>query len=234
MILKSIIIDDDIMARNALERLCLKNHNIELLGIFDDGESALKFLENTDPDLIFLDIEMPQLSGLELLNRLAYLPMIIFTTSSPEYAYDAFEFHAVDFLKKPISLVRFEQAVNKASDKLEKKRQAIRTMSDLSEEIYIKEEGRYVRIPCADILFFENVGDYIRVKTINGQHIIYGTLKSVDERLNDARFLKVHRTYIVNLSKIKDIEENSLVIDKTVIPISRANKAELMGRLRIL
>ena len=103
-----------------------------------------------------------------------------------------------------------------------------------ADEIYVKEDGRYIRVPCDDILFFENVGDYIRVKTSKSQYIIHGTLKSIDEKLNDARFLKVHRTYIVNLSKIKDIEENSLVIDKSVIPISRANKGELLGRLKIL
>lgn len=233
MVIKCIIVDDDLMARKALERLCLKNPSIELLGIFEDGETALSFLERNDPDLIFLDIEMPGLSGIEMLNQLAYLPLIIFTTSRPDYAYDAFEFQAVDYLKKPISMLRFEQAVNVALDKLEK-RFAVTKVPDESKEIYVKEEGRYIRVPCEEILFFENVGDYVRIKTTKGQHIIYGTLKSVDERLNDSRFLKVHRTYIVNLSKIKDIEENSLVIDKTVIPISRSNKAELMGRLRIL
>lgn len=233
MVLKCIIVDDDIMARKALERLCLKNPSIELLGIFDNGQSALNFLEYNDPDLVFLDIEMPELSGIDMLRQLPYLPMIIFTTTKTDYAYDAYEFHAIDYLKKPISLVRFENAINMALDKLEK-RLTVTRVPDESKEIYVKEEGRYVRVPCEEILFFENVGDYVRVKTTRGQHIIYGTLKSVDERLNDSRFLKVHRTYIVNLSKIKDIEENSLVIDKTVIPISRANKAELMGRLRIL
>ncbi len=233
MILKCIIVDDDIMARKALERLCQKNPSIELLGIFENGQSALDFLETKDPDLIFLDIEMPELSGIEMLNRLPYLPMVVFTTTKTDYAYEAYEFQAIDFLKKPISLVRFEQAINIALEKLEKKLSFPR-IEDSSKEIYVKEEGRYIRIPCEEILFFENVGDYVRVKTTKGQHIIYGTLKSVDERLNDARFLKVHRTYIINLSKIKDIEENSLVIEKTVIPISRSNKAELMGRLRIL
>ena len=111
------------------------------------------------------------------------------------------------------------------------KRQNFRSESN---EIYVREDGRYIRVPCEEILFFENVGDYVRVKTLRNQHIIHGTLKSIDEKLNDSRFLKVHRSYIINLSKIKDIEENSLVIDKTVIPISRANKGELLGRLKIL
>ncbi|MFN4254841.1 MAG: LytR/AlgR family response regulator transcription factor [Saprospiraceae bacterium] len=102
------------------------------------------------------------------------------------------------------------------------------------EAIYVRENNRLVRVPCDEILYFENVGDYIRIKTTSGQHIIHGTLKSLEERLDDPRFQKVHRTYIVNLAKIKDIEEGSLIIEKTVIPVSRAHRAELMSRLRVI
>lgn len=230
MNLKCIVVDDDHMARKALERLCEKKDSLDLVGIFENGRDALNYLEKEAVDLMFLDVEMPELSGLELLNLVPVLPMIIFTTSKTEYAYDAFEFQAVDYLRKPLTLLRFEHAVNKAMELMQKRQVA----QAEAEEIYIKEDGRYIRIPCEEILFFENVGDYIRIKTQKGQHIIHGTLKGVDEKLNDSRFVKVHRTYIINLSKIKDIEENSIVIDKTVIPISRAHKADLMGRLKVL
>ncbi len=229
--MKCIIVDDDLMARKALERLCEKNRSLELLVTFENGQTALDFLTNTSGvDLLFLDIEMPILSGIEVLEKLAVVPMVIFTTTRTDYAYEAFEFNAIDYLRKPITAPRFDQAVDKALTFLQK-RQVFQAEAN---EIYVREDGRYIRVPCDDILFFENVGDYIRVKTIKSQYIIHGTLKSIDEKLNDARFLKVHRTYIVNLSKIKDIEENSLVIDKSVIPISRANKGELLGRLKIL
>lgn len=231
MKMKCIIVDDDLMARKALERLCEKNRSLELLVTFENGQTALDFLTNTSGvDLLFLDIEMPILSGIEVLEKLAVVPMVIFTTTRTDYAYEAFEFNAIDYLRKPITAPRFDQAVDKALTFLQK-RQVFQAEAN---EIYVREDGRYIRVPCDDILFFENVGDYIRVKTIKSQYIIHGTLKSIDEKLNDARFLKVHRTYIVNLSKIKDIEENSLVIDKSVIPISRANKGELLGRLKIL
>lgn len=231
MKLKCIVVDDDLMARKALERLCEKNRNLEWVDTFENGKTAVDFLSNTLLiDLMFLDIEMPILSGIEVLEKLSVIPMVIFTTSRTNYAYEAFEFNAIDYLRKPITAPRFDQAVDKALNVLQK-RQVFQAEAD---EIYVKEDGRYIRVPCDDILFFENVGDYIRVKTIKSQYIIHGTLKSIDEKLNDARFLKVHRTYIVNLSKIKDIEENSLVIDKSVIPISRANKGELLGRLKIL
>ena len=146
-----------------------------------------------------------------------------------------FQFQAIDYLQKPITIQRFEQAIQKAVDIISKKKALSEArFSNNTPEIYVKEDGRLIRVPCDDILFFENVGDYVRVKTLKGQHIIHGTLKGVDESLGDPRFLKVHRSFIVNLSKIKDIEENSLVIEKTVIPISRANKNELMGRLKVL
>ncbi|MBL7815566.1 MAG: response regulator transcription factor [Saprospiraceae bacterium] len=236
MTLNCIIVDDDLMARKALERLCGKNPNIKIVGVFENGKIALDYLAvNEEPDLIFLDVEMPELTGIDLIKYLPDLPMVIFTTSKTEYAFDAFQFQALDYLQKPITLPRFEQAVQKAIDQFNKKNTSTATdFSSTTHEIYVKEDGRLIRVACDDILFFENVGDYVRVKTNKGQHIIHGTLKGVDERLNDARFLKVHRSFIVNLSKIKDIEENSLVIEKQVIPISRANKSELMGRLKIL
>ena len=230
MILKCLIVDDDLMARKSIERLCEKNEHLQLLGTFDNGNDALVYLEKETVDLLFLDIEMPELSGIELLNQLIALPMVIFTTSKTEYAFDAFEFQAIDFIKKPITAQRFEQAVTKAFETV-KKRQIYKTQTN---DIYVREDGRFIRVPCDDIQFFENVGDYVRVKTIKTQYIIHGTLKSIDEKLNDSRFLKIHRSFIINLDKIKDIEENSLVIEKTVIPISRANKSELMARLKVL
>lgn len=230
MVLKCIVVDDDLMARKAVERLCEKNEQLHLLGTFEGANDAMAFMEKEAIDLLFLDIEMPNLSGIDMLNQLAVLPMVIFTTSKTEYAFDAFEFQAIDYLKKPVTTQRFEQAVTKAFEAVQK-REAYQAKTN---DIYVREDGRLVRVSCDEILFFENVGDYVRVKTSKGQHIIHGTLKSIDEKLNDARFLKIHRSFIINLDKIKDIEENSLVIEKTVIPISRANKAELMGRLKVL
>jgi DNA-binding LytR/AlgR family response regulator len=234
--IQCIIVDDDPLARKSLERLCLRQESLALAGAFERAADAISFLEETeDPvDLIFLDVEMPEMTGIEFLDRLTVMPMVIFTTSNPEYAFDAFEYKAIDFLKKPISIPRFDQAVAKALEISSKNQDYLSTSAGNSNELYIKEDGRYIRVNCDEILFFENVGDYIRIKTTTGQHIIHGTLKAIDDKLKDPRFLKVHRTYIVNLSKIKDIEEGTLVIDKTVIPISRAHRQELMSRLKIL
>lgn len=238
---RCIIIDDELMARKAVERLCAKHDELKVVANFENAQAALDWLDqNPDStDLVFLDMEMPGLSGLEFLEQAPTIPAVIFTTANAEYAFDAFEHRATDFLKKPIAPPRFEAAVSRAQEKLRTKTASTSTSPNAfgqagSGEIFVRENGRYVRIPCEDILFFENVGDYVRVKTVTGQHIIYGALKSVDEKLTDSRFLKVHRSYIVNLQKIKDIEETTLVIDKTVIPISRAHRGELMSRLNVL
>ena len=231
--LKCLIIDDDAMARTALKHLCGKQDVLEITGVFESAEETLAFLSeaNNEVDLLFLDIEMPGISGIELLDRLPVLPMVIFTTSKADYAFDAYEYGAIDFLKKPITQPRFEQAIQKVSQI----QQANQQFQAHSENLFVRTEGKYVRLSCEEILYFENVGDYVRIKTTSGaSHIIHGTLKGIDDRLNDPRFLKVHRSFIINLDKIVDIEENTLVIDKKVIPISRAHKPVLINRLRIL
>ncbi len=230
MVLNCIIVDDDLMARKGLERLCTKSELLNTIGICENATAALELLSKEPIDLIFLDIEMPEITGIEFLENAVSLPQVIFTTSNTEYAYEAYNYQVTDFLKKPITYPRFKQAVEKAYA-IHEKNNAYKANA---QEVYVREDGRFVRIPFDHILYFENVGDYIRVKTVDGSHIMHGTLKGIDGKLDNPQFLKVHRSFIVNLSKIKDIEENTLVIEKKVIPISRANKPVLMGKLNLL
>lgn len=230
MVLNCMIVDDDLMARKSLERLCKKIDSLNVVQICENGKVALDALSVEVIDLIFLDIEMPELTGIDFLNHAVSLPQVIFTTSKTEYAFEAFEYQVTDYLKKPIAFPRFQVAVEKAME-IHQKNNAYRASAN---EVYVRNEGRLIRIPYDEILYFENVGDYVRVKTLNSSHIIHGTLKGVDAKMTNPQFLKVHRSFIVNLSKIKDIEENTLVIDKKVIPISRANKPVLMSKLNLL
>ena len=224
--LRCIIVDDEIMARKSLERLCNKTETIEVITSFENAEIAIKFLKKDSVDLIFLDIEMPGLTGIEFLSAVSVLPQIIFTSSKTEYAFEAFQHQVTGYLQKPIDYSRFLLALD------------IQKQNDLfkaaAEEIYIREEGKYIRIPYCTILYFETVGDYVKIITENENHVIHSTLKNVARRLNNTRFLKVHRSYIINLAKIKDIDESTLVINRKVIPISRANRPLLMSRLNIL
>jgi len=228
--LRCIIVDDEIMARKSLERLCKKIDAIEVVTVCENAELAIEFLKKDSVDLIFLDIEMPGLTGIEFLSAVSILPQIIFTTSKTEYAFEAFQHQVTDYLQKPIDYSRFLLAIEKALE-IQKQNNLFKAAA---EEVYIREEGKYIRISYDTILYFENVGDYVKVVTDVGNHIIYSTLKSIVKKLNNTRFLKVHRSYIVNLAKIKDIDESSLVINRKVIPISRANRPVLMSRLNIL
>lgn len=230
--LKVMIIDDELMARKSLEHLCEKVGSIEIVGLCESAEEALVLLDTVEVDLLFLDIEMPQLSGIEMIEKLSYLPLIIFTTSNKQYAYEAYEYDVTDFLKKPINLPRFIKSLEKAEARIK----ALNEITKGSEatEIYVKVDGRLVRIPFTSIHYFENVGDYVSIVSDLGNHIIHATMKGIDAKLNNPRLIKIHRSYIINLDRVVDIEDNTVVIGKKVIPISRAHKTILLQRLNIL
>ncbi|WP_026994580.1 LytR/AlgR family response regulator transcription factor [Flectobacillus major] len=229
MKLKCIIVDDELMARKSLQKLCEQNSSLELIASCENAEQALKVLEQHEIDLIWLDVEMPELSGFDLLEKITTMPQVILTSSKTEYAYDAFQYQVTDYLKKPITSPRFNLAVEKVLEQSQKKENT----QAQHNEIYIKHEGRYIRLPYSDIQFIENIGDYVKIYTSKQAYIIHTTMKSLEEKLGK-QFLRVHRSYIVHLEKIVDIEENNLVIANKVIPISRANKSELMNRLNML
>ncbi len=230
MKLHCMVVDDDPVARKMLKNLCQQRDEVTLVASCSNAEEAFDVFPEERIDLIFLDVEMPGMSGLEFLEKLPYHPQVIVTTVNKEYAFDAFQYQVTDFLHKPIHLVRFMKALDKALmlNKPHENRRAA------SRNIYVKEEGQYVRLELEDIYFFENVGDYVRIYTTHGPHLVYSTLKSIEEKLKDARFLRVHRSYIINLDMVKDIKESTLVIDRHVIPVSRSNRPVLMSRINIL
>ncbi|SOD94726.1 LytR/AlgR family response regulator transcription factor [Spirosoma fluviale] len=228
MRLSCIIVEDEAMSRKALQRLCEQHHALHVLGIFDNARSALDYLALQTVDLIWLDVEMPGLSGFDLLEQLPSIPYVILTTGKIEYAFEAFQYNVTDYLKKPLTLPRFNLAVEKVME-LNARSKA----TDARKEIYIKTDGRYIRLPFESITYIENIGDYVKIFTVTQTHIVYTTMKYLEEKLG-IQFLRVHRSYIVHLDKIVDIQDNTLVINNKVIPISRANKPELMNRLNLL
>lgn len=229
MKLRCIIVDDEPMARSFLERYCEKHGGISVLGSFPDSETAHSFLSANEIDLLFLDVEMPGASGFELLDRLAYMPKIILTTSKTDYAFDAFQYNVTDYLKKPISYNRFQESIGKILDSLSKV-----IVKPISEDIFIKADGKFIRLNYHDILYIESVGDYVRYFTPAKHYLTHSTLKAVEEKINPKHFMKVHRSYIVNMSKIKDIQDNSILIESKVIPISKAMKPVVMTRINAM
>jgi two-component system, LytTR family, response regulator len=234
MRLNCIIVEDELMSRKALQRLCEEHGSLDVMAAFDNATSALDFLTENPVDLVWLDVEMPGLSGFGLIEKLPTMPYIVLTTSKTEYAFEAFQHQVTDYLKKPITRPRFSLAVEKV---LELHNRAKTAATSDRKEIYVKTDGRYIRLPFEAIAYVENSGDYVKIVTdVPNQrqtHIVYATMKYMEEKLGQ-QFLRVHRSFIVHLDKIVDIEENTLVVDQKVIPISRANKPELMNRLNLL
>lgn len=227
--MRCLIVDDDEMARKSMEMMCAKVEGLSVAGICENGIEALNFIKKEDVDLILLDIEMPELTGMELVKAVPNLPQVIFTTSMKEYAIEAFEYHVTDYLHKPIAFSRFLKAIERAREVHGKR------ASKEIEEIFVKSDGRYVRLELKDILFIESIGDYVVFHTEKKEKlVVHSTLKNIDTRISNSKFIKVHRSYIVNVSKIVDIEESTIVIKDKVIPISRAHKPVLMSFIKTM
>lgn len=237
MLLNTIIVDDSLEARKILEFYCNKNKHIKLIAECDGAQKGLDFLSKEEVDLVFLDMKMPDLSGIDFMNLAPEVPMVVFTTTEEKYAVEAFEFEAQDFLKKPFNYPKFDRCVNRAVQKFKRDNLFQAPLAPIGpppKSIFIKEKGRYVRLNIADILYFENEADYVRVHCKDKHYMVYSTLKSVASKLVDHNFMRIHRSFIINLNEIVDIEENTLVIERKVIPIAKAHKATLMKRLKLL
>lgn len=228
MKLTAVIVDDEPIARNFLERYCEKSGTITVVGSFPDSESAFAFLMQNEIDILFLDVEMPGDSGFQLLDKLIVMPKVILTTSKKDYAYDAFQYKVIDYLKKPFTYVRFQESIGKVTESTSEKKTAAEI-----EDIFIKSNGKFIRLNYEDILYIESLGDYVKYCTADKKYVTHSTLKAVEEKINNVQFMKVHRSYIVNLRKINNIEDYTLYIGNSVIPISKLLKTEVMGRINI-
>ena len=173
---------------------------------------------------------MPGSSGFELLDNLAYHPKVILTTSKEKYAYNAFQYHVADFLKKPFTYARFLEALDKVTE-VAVPRTPISTFND---HIFIRTDGKLVRLNNDDILYIESVGDYVKFVTDVKNYVTHNTIKNLEDKVNKEYFLRVHRSYIINVLKIDDIRENDLYINGKEIPISKSLKADVMKKLTIL
>lgn len=231
-----IIVDDDSTAKLIVAELCSKYENINILADFSNAIDAIKFVNVNEVDLVFLDIHMPSFSGFDFIQTLKNPPKIILTTSDRNFALEAFEYQSVvDYLVKPIELDRFQKAIDKLDNFMPNSvSPSPQNESNQKKELYVNVDRRFVKINLSDINVVEAKGDYIRIKMDDKNHIVHSTLKKIEEKLPDDIFLKVHRSFIINLSKIVDIEDNSVLINQDVIPVSRSNRKELMERLNLL
>jgi len=226
MTIKCIVIEDEPAAREILQRNISQCPDLEWCGSFEDPFSAQTFLDKNTVDLMFLDINLPGMSGISFLRTLINPPLVIITTAYPQYAVDGFDLEVVDFLLKPFSFERFYKSVNKAKQQLIPK-----SGKELSRKITVKADKRIYQIDLDELLYVEACGDYTTVCSTDKKLITHETLKSWEEKLKGYSFQKIHRSIIINLQKIDHIEGNMAIIGKHKLVVSEAYREQLIDLL---
>ena len=227
--LTCIVVEDEAISRRLLEKLCNKNDYLNLQGCFETGMQALEFLLDNPVDLILLDIEMPDMKGWELLDLITYTPLVIVISANKDYAYDAFQYKVADFIEKPLSSKRLDAALIKVTQQNEQ-RKLLRNKN----EIYVKSNGKLIRLDYNSILYFESLSNYIKIVTLSSKFVIYCSIQHIENRLPSHLFYKIHRSYIINLTKIEFIEDNSVSINGNILNIARSQKTDFLERLNLL
>ncbi len=228
-----LIVDDNKIARTTIKQLASQVKDIVVTGECSSAMDAYNLLQKVSVDLILLDIEMPGMNGLELTKNLGNnRPVIIFTTSKKEYAAEAFELNVADYIVKPVTPVRFIQAINKAREIFESNTEEV-TINE-EEFIFIRESNIVKRLKLDDILFAESMGDYVKLHTIQKFFAIHSTLKTVEVRLPTSNFLRIHRSYIAAINKIDTLQDGSVIINGKALPVADTYRAVLNKRMNIL
>jgi DNA-binding LytR/AlgR family response regulator len=220
--MKTIAIDDEPLALKLVVDYVNKTPYLELVGAFDNPLDAVEFLANQDAELIFVDIQMPDLTGIEFIRSLEEEHKIIFTTAYEKYAVEGFKLNAVDYLLKPFSYEEFLKAAGKARKLAEMEASATPTIEANNQFLFLKSEYKIRRINFNDILYIEGLKDYIKVFTAGEDKplLSLNSIKSLEQKLPEEKFMRVHRSYIVNLDKIETIERSRIVFGKVYIPVS--------------
>jgi len=230
-----IIVDDDSFVRKIMEDFIKKTESLKLLYSLSNAMEAINVLNaNENIDLIFLDIEMPEMTGIDFLNALSVLPQVIIISSKEKYAINAFEYDVTDYLLKPFAYSRFSKAVNKALDRNEKSRMYVK-----SDKVFIKHQSSLVKLKYTDILWIEAMENYVMIYTFNDKFTIHFTMLALEEKLPPKSFMRIHRSFIVNISSINRIEDNIIYIktknkENNTIPIGKSYKDKLLKELNVI
>ncbi len=232
-----IIVDDDKLSVKIMQEFVERTKELNLLGTFSTAVEALAILNSPlsqSVDLIFLDIEMPQMSGIEFLDALNVVPQVIIYSSQEKYALESYEYDVTDYLLKPVDYERFLKALVKVKERIDRKESPVKE----STEIFIKNNSSLVRLKYDDILWVEAMENYVVLNTYTDKYTIHFTMKALAEKLPDDKFIRVHRSFIVNFTKVKSIEDNMLMIvsDKATkaIPVGKSYKDKLMNDINII
>ena len=229
MSLKCIIIDDEPLAREGMKINIKEINFLELVGEFGDVEKANDFISHNNVDLMFLDIQMPKITGIDFLKSIKNPPLTILTTAYPQFALEGYLLDIVDYLVKPIRIERFIKAVNKAKEIYNYKTQH-QTDRELN-YVYIKSDRKYVKLNFSDILYIEGLKDYVIIHVTGNKYITAMNIKTIHNQLPAKTFFRVSKSFIINIDKITEVDTDFILIDKKEIPIGKAYKEEFLNYL---
>ncbi|MGQ1948302.1 LytR/AlgR family response regulator transcription factor [Geofilum sp. OHC36d9] len=232
-----IIVDDDKLSVKIIQEFVERTEALELKGTFSSAVEALSILNSplSQPvQLIFLDIEMPEMSGIEFLKALNVIPQVIIYSSQEKYALESYEYDVTDYLLKPVHYGRFMKAISRVRERFEKKENPVKQ----STEIFIKNNSSLVRLKYDDILWAEAMENYVVLNTFKDKYTIHFTMKSLLEKLPSDRFMRVHRSFIVNFSRVKSIEDNCLILVTEngikSIPVGKSFREKLLNDINLI
>lgn len=229
-----IIVDDNKMARTALKKLIEQVSFLELQEECANSVDAYNYLIKETVDLVFLDVEMPGMTGIELVRNLEKRPIIILITSKTDYAVEAFELNVADYIIKPVTLSRFMAAVSKAKELFEIKGQKIELNEKDKEYMFVRSNSILTKIKVKDITYIQALGDYVNIYTLDNRHTVHITLKGMEEKLPQDKFYRLHRSYLIALDHIDKVEEGTAFIGKHPVPIGEQYKKELLRKINLI
>jgi len=228
MKLNCIIVDDEPLSQDVLEDFIKACPDLKLIALCNDALEAGEVVKKERVDLLFLDVNMPKLSGIGFIKSLKEPPLFILVTAYPEYAIEGFEIDAVDYLLKPVSFERFRAAVNRTVE-----RYSARDELDLTEHIMVRANKKNYRINFNEILYLEAQGDYVRFVTNNKSLMVHGTLKEFISEIPENKFVRIHKSYVISLSKVEYTEGNQVKVGESKLPVSLSYKDEFLEKMGI-
>lgn len=230
--MKYIIVDDNKLARMAVKHIASGIPEIEFVGECESASQAMELMNNESIDFILLDIEMPEMNGLELAKHSSAKKIwIIFTTGKTEYAIDAFETNVVDYVVKPVSLERLTIAIEKLKETVHNRKTGHNVKQDY---FYLKDKGALIKIVLSDVLYFEALGDYVKIHTKEKKYAMRITMKNIETKLDFNDFVRVHRSYIVALSHVDKIKDHTVIIGGESLPIADSYKKVVLEKMKLL
>ena len=235
--LRCLVVDDDPLSVQIALNCVANTAFLTAAGSCSSAIEAAEILRTQPIDVLFLDVEMPMMSGLDLLRALPHPPQVVLITGSQSYAVQAFEFAVTDYLLKPLSYSRFLQAAQKVLDTLTSQRQideAVEAASNPAEFTFVKVDNKLVRVDFADVHYVEALGDYVHIVMASKKLIVYSTMRAIEEKFPASHFVRVHRSFIINIDHVQALEDNSLLIKDKHVPVGQTYVRSLMQRLNKL